>query len=79
MKILSKAFLRMLNLEKRKQLQPKFSKALARLAELLNLSDLSKLVKQQSDEEGYSSIEIPNSIYNTQNSVAKSKQSPFKT
>ena len=69
----------MLNLEKRKQLQPKFSKALASLAELLNLSDLSKLVKQQSDEEGYSSIEIPNSIYNTQNSVAKSKQSPFKT
>ena len=69
----------MLNLEKRKQLQPKFSKALASLAELLNLSNLSKLVKQESDEEGYSSIEIPTSILNTQNSVAKSKQSPFKT
>jgi len=69
----------MLNLEKRKQLQPKFSKALVSLAELLNLSDISKLVKQQSDEEGYSSIEIPTSIQNTQNSAANSKQSPFKT
>lgn len=69
----------MLNLEKRKQLQPKFSKALAGLSGLLNLSNLSKLVIQESDEEGYSSIEIPTSIHDTQNSVAKSKQSPFKT
>jgi hypothetical protein len=78
-RILSKAFLRMVNLEKRKQLQPKFSKALTRLAELLNFSHNAKQLKLESEEEGYSSIEIPTSIKNTQNSIQKSKQSPFKT
>lgn len=59
---MGKAFNRMASLEKRKQLQPKFSKALFRIAELLDFNQYLPKVMQLSDEDGYSSIELPTSM-----------------
>ena len=67
--MMAKAFLRMASLEKRKQLQPKFSRALKSIADLLNLNKFTSKIKQASDGEGYSSIEVPASNMYTQNSV----------
>jgi len=59
---MGKAFNRMASLEKRKQLQPKFSKALFRIAELLDFNQYLPKVMQLSDEDGYSSIELPTAM-----------------
>jgi hypothetical protein len=63
--MMSKAFNRMVHLEKRKQLQPKFSKALTSIAELLNFGQDLLQIKKEITEEGYSSIELPDSVLNT--------------
>ena len=70
---MAKAFTRMSNLEKRKQLQPKFSRALQGIADFLNLRHFFPKVNKTSDEEGYSSIELPGSVEFTEHSVSRSK------